>query len=64
MDKVAAFTFSRLPREQRIAVILYEIIKGQEITKPEDIIPIAEQLAPYAVKDFVVRYGHLDDGKA
>jgi hypothetical protein len=81
-DATAAFTFSRLPREQRIAQTLYNIVKpvlrlsaigafedrldNQVLIANDwpDLIEIAEELAKYSVKDFAVRYGHLEDGNA
>jgi hypothetical protein len=67
-DATAAFTFSRLPREQRIAVTLYGIIIGMSSTfdafNPDHIRYVSTQLEPYARKDFAVRLGHLADGKA
>lgn len=69
-DATAAFTFSRLPREQRIARILFQIVMrlggplgSSQVESPDDMIDIAEELAQYSVKDFAVRYGHLADGK-
>jgi hypothetical protein len=66
---VAAFTFSRLPREQRIAQTLFTVLSSRGLTsdlysKPEDLIEAAKELAEYSVKDFAVRYGHLKDGAA
>lgn len=69
-DATAAFTFSRLPREQRIARILSDILRNQSRAigvpgdGPEECLAVAEELAQYSVKDFAVRYGHLADGKA
>ena len=81
-DATAAFTFSRLPREQRIARTLHNIIENYEGYKGEktygleshdkllladlenNLLPFAEELAKYSVKDFAVRYGHLEDGNA
>jgi hypothetical protein len=66
-DAVAAFTFSRLPREERIAAILFEVLKQLEgtleINGPADLVETGKELAQYSVKDFAVRYGHLSDGK-
>lgn len=71
VDVTAAFTFSRLPIEQRIAATLFEIFKtkGGMIETDgsnavEDWLSITEELALYAPKQFVVRYGHLEDGNA
>lgn len=70
-DATAAFTFSRLPREQRIARTLFEILKqlggpleNGQVESHTDLVNIAEEIAQYSVKDFAVRYGHLTDGKA
>ena len=80
-DKVAAFTFSRLPREQRIAAILYQALneagpipssetaegydnKNFDAEIREFVDNVSYIMAPYAAKDFVVRYGHLSDGQA
>ncbi len=35
-----------------------------KFTGAEDLITVAEELAKYSVKDFAVRYGHLEDGNA
>ena len=80
-DVVAGFTFSRLPREERIARTMYEIMSNEvtglesddiydngaivlKIRGNADLLALATMLEPYARKDFAVRYGHLDDGKA
>jgi hypothetical protein len=68
-DATAAFTFSRLPRAQRVAITLWEIMKDKGLdydgtSIEEQITAISEELAKYSVKDFAVRYGHLGDGKA
>jgi hypothetical protein len=68
-DATAAFTFSRLPRAQRVAITLWEIMKDKGLDYDgarieEQIAAISEELAKYSVKDFAVRYGHLTDGKA
>lgn len=81
-DATAAFTFSRLPREQRIAKTLLRVLAARnaarkpvastqdvdirevEISGVIDLLSVGEELAPYAAKDFAVRYGHLADGKA
>ena len=67
VDATAAFTFSRLPREQRIAATLFEILKqlggpleNGQVESPADMIDISSELAKYSVKDFAVRYGHLE----
>lgn len=68
-DVVAGFTFSRLPREQRIAQTLANVFS--KVIKPsfgdssvmmnEDFfLAVATELEPYARKDFAVRYGKLD----
>jgi len=64
-DVVAAFKFSRLPREERMAQLIEQIIENNVFSGlgPESIRMITSQLEPYAKKDFAVRYGHLDDGK-
>src|SRR5271157_1968263 len=77
VDVVAAFTFSRLPRAERIARTIRDIcvddLKGSESTEifirltpgnMEYLLQFAEKLEPYARKDFAVRYGHLEDGNA
>jgi hypothetical protein len=80
VDATAAFTFSRLPREQRIAQTLYDIVKPMlrssviGVSEEEesinqvllvnnwpDLRDAALELAKYSVKDFAVRYGHLED---
>jgi hypothetical protein len=77
-DATAAFTFSRLPREQRIAQTIVNALLGNatlerdvKISFPwfKDandpfIVDLATKLEPYARKDFAVRYGHLEDGNA
>ncbi len=73
-DVVAAFTFSRLPREQRIAktlaAVLSKIVKpslNNEASYVADeafFLAVGTELEPYAAKDFAVRYGHLGDGVA
>jgi hypothetical protein len=63
-DAVAAFTFSRLPRVERIAAILWELAQKYRVEDFLAVRKIAADLEPYAVKDFAVRYGHLNDGKA
>lgn len=70
-DATAAFTFSRLPREVRIASTLFEILKqlggpleNGQVENASDLLEISKELAKYSVKDFSVRYGHLNDGKA
>lgn len=62
-DVTAGFTFSRLPRAERITKILTSIIADEGIaTLDEDSIGvIALALEPYARRDFAVRYGRLDD---
>lgn len=73
-DAVAAFTFSRLPREERIATILLEILRKHDPTAvttftftgvegPAQLLEIGKDLAEYSVRDFAVRYGHLEDGE-
>ena len=65
VDVVAGFTFSRLPLEQRIAQTLKNILVKEGyggILGEIDTLTIAIQLAKYSVKDFAVRYGHLEDG--
>ena len=79
-DAVAAFTFSRLPREERIAKTLLGILASTNAAKkPEptatdadihnialngvfDLVSLGREIAQYSVKDFAVRYGHLNDG--
>jgi hypothetical protein len=69
-DVTAAFTFSRLPREQRIAITLLAVMKNNGMTSEsvenvtETMPLVAAELAKYSVKDFAVRYGHLEDGNA
>ena len=73
-NAVAAFTFSRLPREQRIAQILFEIMKPMlqyDIHDEEatffpikdwtDLKEVSEELAKYAIRDFALRPGHIAD---
>lgn len=80
VDVVAGFTFSRLPREERIAKTLLAVlasrnaarkpeasadpvdIKNVDLQGPIDLLSVATELAQYSVKDFAVRYGHLEDG--
>jgi hypothetical protein len=66
-DATGAFYFSRLPREERIAKILFEILKKSggplecgQVEKPEDLFEIGKELAKYSVKDFAVRPGRID----
>ena len=63
IDKVAAFTFSRKPRAERIAATLTAIVKdlfpNAEISY-EDILLVAIAAEPYARKDFAVRFGKLE----
>ena len=65
-DVTSAFFFSRLPREERIARILFEVLKhlggpleNGQVEKPEDLIEIGKELAKYSVKDFAVRPGKI-----
>ncbi len=70
VDATAAFTFSRLPREQRIAQTLANIVSkvvrpslnNAETTTMNDefFVIVGAELAKYSVKDFAVRYGHLE----
>lgn len=75
-DATAAFTFSRLPREERVANIIANILFANHVlpnwpltswdvrlTGEINLMSIGEELAQYSVKDFAVRYGHLADGK-
>ncbi len=75
VDVTAAFTFSRLPIEQRIAKTLANIISNKVKPALENVSApvtmdelffemVGIELAPYAAKQFVVRYGHLEDGNA
>ncbi len=77
-DATAAFTFSRLPREQRIAQTIVNALLGNATLEGEAkisfpwfkdandpfIVDLATKIEPYARKDFAVRYGHLEDGNA
>lgn len=69
-DATAAFTFSRLPREQRIAITLFEVMKNNNMTAEsvanvqETMPAVSAELEKYSVKDFAVRYGHLEDSNA
>lgn len=68
-DAVSAFTFSRKPRETRIFLTLLEIFNALKVDPeaPANLINLGEvskELAKYSVKDFAVRYGHLEDGVA
>jgi len=64
VDKVAAFTFSRKPRAERMAVILLEIQKelfpGSNFFSKDEMLELATAAEPYARKDFAVRFGKLE----
>lgn len=79
-DVTAAFTFSRLPREQRIAQTIVNALSEVAGTTHEEgaavrfysfkdandpfIVDLATKIEPYARKDFAVRYGHLEGSNA
>jgi len=52
-----------MPRETRIAKILAAIVEEKQIVmvNPETLGTIANELEPYARRDFAVRYGRLED---
>jgi hypothetical protein len=68
----SAFFFSRLPREERIAKTIYWLVAGTlepaaedaryfvQFKNYEEVMDLATELAPYAVKDFAVRPGRFD----
>ncbi len=63
VDKVAAFTFSRKPRAERMAAILFAIqqeVFRDSLASYEDVLKIATVAEPYARKDFAVRFGKLE----
>jgi hypothetical protein len=61
VDKVAAFTFSRKPRAERMASTLSAIVKELNMTVSDsDLLAVATAAEPYARKDFAVRYGKLE----
>ena len=67
-DVMSAFYFSRLPREERIARILFAVLAPGpktdgyivKFTGPLDLLEIGKELAKYSVKDFAIRPGKLD----
>lgn len=66
-DAVAGFTFSRLPRGERIAKTLAGVLSTLATYVPmaeSDLLELGNALAPYAEKDFAVRYGWLESKSA
>lgn len=56
--QVEIFTFSRLPKRERVARILSSISEG-DATKAEEFLDFADSLLPYIEKDFAVPFGEV-----